>query len=296
MHQKFLCPVCRSQLINGKDSLTCSNGHVYQFSENVLILMGPEKKKKIDEYIAKYFEYRKKDGSLNLITEDFQKLPFIKDFRNSKEWQFRRYSLEVINKITNGQKIRTVLEFGPYNGWLTNRLAEKGYDVTAIDYFNDELTGLRSIKHYKSKWLPVQMDLRDLSIINSKFDLIVFNHSLHFFNSYKRIISDAKLLLNPGGKIIIVGSPFYKDPKRIKETINRIFLNFKTKYEFEFNLFQGEFRGYFDNSDVEYLKEYGFIVNQYSKLRLQNLLTLFLRDRPFFAYCTCINTGNSNIS
>lgn len=284
MFQKFLCPVCKAPLAKVGDSLSCPGGHEYQFSEDVLVLLEPEKKRRIDEYIAKYFEYRKKDGSLNLITEDFKKLPFIKDSRNSKEWQFRRYSLEVINKLTKGLKIGTVLEFGPYNGWLTNRLAEKGYDVTAIDYFNDELTGLRSIKHYNNKWLPVQMDLRDLRIINSKFDLIVFNHSLHFFNSYKKIVSEAESLLNPEGRIIIIGSPFYKDPQKVKDSIVKTFQHFRSKHDFEFNLFTNEFRGYFDRSDLEYLREYGFTIYQYSQLRLQNIKSIILRRKPIYAY------------
>ena len=284
MHQKFLCPVCKAPLVKINDSLSCHGGHVYQFSENVLVLLDPEKKRRINEYIAKYFEYRKKDGSLILITEDFQKLPFIKDSRNSKEWQFRRDSLEVINKITNGLKIGTVLEFGPYNGWLTNRLAEKDYDVTAIDYFNDELTGLRSIKHYSNKWLPVQMDLRDLSIINSKFDLIVFNHSLHFFNSYKKIISDAELLLNPEGRIIIIGSPFYKDPKKVKESINKIFHHFRTEHDFEFNLFLDEFRGYFDMQDRDQMQDSGFKFLNYPHMKQQNIYSVFKSHRPMYQY------------
>ncbi len=284
MHQKFLCPVCKTPLINAENSYACSNGHVYHFSENVLILLEPVKKNKIDNFITKYFEYRKKDGSLNLITEDFQKLPFIKDSRNSKEWQFRRYSLEVINKITRGLKIRTVLEFGPYNGWLTNRLAEKGYDVTAIDYFNDELTGLRSIKHYKSKWLPIQMDLRDLSIINSKFDLIVFNHSLHFFNSYLKIIDDAKKLLNADGEIIILGIPIYKDSTIIISTVKNTFTHFENVHNFDYDLFKGEFKGYFESDDKDKLESTGFKLIGYPQLRLKNITTNVITNKPKYCY------------
>jgi 2-polyprenyl-3-methyl-5-hydroxy-6-metoxy-1,4-benzoquinol methylase len=284
MNQQFLCPVCRTPLINEKDRLACSNDHEYHFSDNVLILLEEKKRKKIDEYIAKYFEYKKNDGTLSVIAEDFQRLPYIRDSGNSKEWKFRKYSLEIINKLTKGLKIKTALEFGPYNGWLTNQLVENGFDVTAIDYFNDELTGLKAIKHYNNKWLPVQMDIRDLSIIRYKYDLIIFNHSLHFFNSYANIIKDAKELLNAGGVIIILGIPVYKEPASIIKSINATFEHYLTEHQFDFNLFPDEFRGYFDLNDKNFLERIGLEFIRYPQLKLQNLIAEFNSIKPKYYY------------
>ncbi len=284
MELNFLCPVCRAPLINGKDSLTCSNGHAYHFNDNVLILLPPEKQNKIDSFISNYFEYKKIDGTLSVFDGDFQSLPYIKDSGTSKEWQFRKYSLEIVDKLTGNLNIKTALEFGPYNGWLSNRLSSKGYDLTVVDYFSVELTGLRAIKHYANKWLPVQMDLRDLSIINKKFDLIVFNHSLHFFNSYSNIIKDAKELLNPGGVIIILGIPVYKDPASIIKSVKDTFVHFKTVHNFDYDLFNGEFRGYFDIGDKAKLKSSGLKLTGYPKLRLKNIAAKVISKRPEYYY------------
>src|SRR5678816_2247141 len=111
MEHKFLCPVCRNPLTNEGENFICSSGHKYSFEEDVLVLLDPVKKKLINTYIKKYFEYKKNDGELNIITANHQQLPFVNDMHGSKEWEFRKYSLEIVNKLTTGINIQTVLEF-----------------------------------------------------------------------------------------------------------------------------------------------------------------------------------------
>ena len=289
MIPEFLCPVCRGKLAFNNARFACTNNHEYFFDGPVLILLDPDKKNHIDRYIRKYYEIKRNENELNLVTGDFDKLPFIKNKLLRDEWDYRKHSLKIIENSIGNTSNGSILEFGPYNGWLTNRLAENGFDIMAIDYFNEDLTGLRTIDRYKNKWLPVQIDLRDLSIIKNKFDFIIFNHSLHFFNSYKKIIEDVVKLLNENGKIIIIGSPFYKETSRVKRNIEKTFQRYNSVNGFNFGLFPGEFRGYFDYSDKSLFVNMGFQINNYKAFIFKNLLSKILKLKPSYHYLTYKN-------
>lgn len=280
----LLCPVCRT-LIDRK-YLTCENNHVYGFDENVFVLLDAAQKAYIDTFTNRLHEIRKREKFHHIKPDDYCTLPFTdnKEFKN--EWRLRRFSLKILKTLLEGRKIKTVLEIGPYNGWLSNRLAGMGFDVTAIDYFADDLDGLKAARYYKNKWSCVQMDLRDISPVKSKFDLVVINHALQFFNNYRETIERSKEILGNGGLLILLGLPFFHNPDEKITAIKENAKYYKDKYGFQIELYPDTFKGFLDLNDYAVIKETGVILKKYPQLLLQNIKALLTSKKAVYFYGT----------
>lgn len=281
---ELLCPVCRT-LIGGQN-FACENNHVYSFDENVFVLLDAAQKTYIDTFTNRLHEIRKQEKFHHIKPGEYCKLPFTdnKEFKN--EWRLRKYSLKILNSLLEGRKVKTVLEIGPYNGWLSNRMAGMGFDVTAVDYFADGLDGLKAARYYKNKWFCVQMDLRDISLIKSKFDLVVINHALQFFNNYREIIGQSKEILENGGLLTLLGLPFFYNPEEKIKAITENAKYYKDKYGFGIELYPDSFKGFLDLNDFAVIKETGVILKKYPQLLLQNIRASLTSKKAVYYYGT----------
>jgi SAM-dependent methyltransferase len=105
-----------------------------------------------------------------------------------------------------------ILDLGAGNGWLSNRLAERGHWVTAVDLLDDPLDGLGAARHYAATFAPLLAEFDHLPLASHQLDLAIFNASLHYSVDCAATLKETLRVLHPRGTLVILDSPMYSDP------------------------------------------------------------------------------------
>jgi SAM-dependent methyltransferase len=186
-----------------------------------------------------------------------------------REWRHRAGDLALVLSLLERKGTRTVLDVGAWNGWLSNRLALQGLQVTAVDYFDDRYDGLGARVFYETDWDAIQMDLLDLSLLDSQFDAIVINRCLQFFPDPAAFVRHATGRLAPGGQLIATGLQIYRNPVRKRRSVAA--LRDAVRQRFGFELFLRPTKGYLDSDDERELTMSGMRLLPHPGSRLRNL-------------------------
>lgn len=256
----------------------CKNDHRFKIEDGVLIFLEDEFGKKLNSRLWRFSEIRKKELAEYLKPQDYPLLPYGDAVTGNTEWRLRQIDLEILLPILKERKGHTVLEIGPYNGWLTHQMARLDLDITAIDYFIDDLDGLKTKKYYQEEWKSIQMDIRDLSIIDESFDVVVVNRCLQFFDDPVEYFSSLKEKITQNGIIILTGLQFFKNPSQKQKQLERIKSDFKREYNFDFMLVP--FKGYLNFEDRQKLSSHYVDLHSYPKLWVSNLKSLLKPSMP----------------
>lgn len=106
------------------------------------------------------------------------------------------------------------LDVGCGGGFFTNELAQRGADVTGIDY---SPYGIQ----FASSRYP-DLDLRQLSALDlyrfaaESFDVVTLLDTIEHISDHKRLLNGVLRVLKPGGKLVIstddAGSPWNRAP------------------------------------------------------------------------------------
>lgn len=203
-----------------------------------------------EEFEQLYIRLRQKEGRI-YTDEETANLPCInKDHPNAKEWEIRAYSLKkLLTYIKHIASDPTILEIGCGNGWLSAQLtaATKG-KVIATDINNTELEQAKRVFHQHSNLSFINCDLRDGTLADKKFDVIIFAASIQYFSSLKEVIDTALEHLTANGEIHLIDSHFYTQKEiaaakqRTKEYYATIGFSELTNYYYHHTM--GELQGY----------------------------------------------------
>ena len=206
----MLCPVCREPL--DPDRLTCEAGHTVPSVSGIVQLVEPGFRARLQRFLDGFQELRESDGRRIHDPAVFPTLPHANTLRRDPEWRMRGYDLAVVRRLIAGRGPLTVLDVGAYNGWLSHNLTADGHRVTAVDHFTDELDGLGARRFYPTDWRPIQLDLRDLSLLDERYDLVVLNRCVQFFPDPPAMAAHAVQHVAPGGMLVLTGLEFFTDP------------------------------------------------------------------------------------
>jgi len=158
-----------------------------------------------------YIAIREKECRL-YTDEQVAQLPFIESSHvHSTEWRIRRRSASrLLNYLGKKKRELTILETGCGNGWLSGRLSDMaGSSVTGIDVNESELNQAKRVFGDRTNIHFLIGDIRDVPS-DKKFDIIIFAASIQYFPSFHLVVANALSILNPGGEIHILDSPFYR--------------------------------------------------------------------------------------
>jgi len=181
------------------DNLYVENNLYYQKN---LALPGPFEKL--------YLLLREKEN--RLYSEDLiRNLPEIPIHHPlQSEWVVRKKSLDLLVRYLGGKnEVKSILEVGCGNGWLSHRLAQKlSAEICGLDVNEFELkqaaelfAGQKVSFVYASLWKPV--------FPAAAFDVIILASSVQYFPHLKDLIERLQEFNTLNGEIHILDSPFY---------------------------------------------------------------------------------------
>ena len=130
--------------------------------------------------------------------------------RHARQWQIRARTFRYFVRHVLPPAPCRILDLGAGNGWLSYRLRELGHEPVAVDIFRDRRDGLAAVRSYPAPFPAVEADFDCLPFADGWFDLAVFNASIHYSPDYERTLTAVRRCLRPGGRLVILDSPVYK--------------------------------------------------------------------------------------
>jgi SAM-dependent methyltransferase len=256
-----LCPTCRDPL--DPRSLRCAGGHGFEKIDGILRLLDPGFGERLDGFLELFQPLREADGRRIADPSVFPGLPQV--LSRDPEWRMRGYDAAVIRRLTEDRVCGTALDVGAWNGWLSHLLAVDGHAVTAVDYFVDELDGLGAHRFYSVGWRSIQTDLRDLSILDQRFDLVILNRCIQFFEDPAAMVTSAAERLEAGGLLVATGLEFFADPSGRRQQVEAMLERFRQHGIVPFI----PIKGYLDTEDLRRLRAAGLELRAYPQLRMR---------------------------
>lgn len=257
----MLCTSCREP-IEGR-SLRCGGGHQFAETDGVLRLLDRGFGERVDNFLTRFEPLREADGRRIRDPAIFPRLPYA--LSRDPEWRMRIYDVEVIRRLMAGRTPGSALDVGAWNGWLSHHLAVDGHAVTAVDYFVDELDGLRAHRFYPVRWRSVQIDLRDLSILDRQYDLVVLNRCIQFFEDPVTMVAAAAERVAAGGLLVATGLEIFADPTGRRRQVE-VMLERHQRHGLEPFV---TVKGYLDTNDRRRLRAAGVELRPYPQLRMR---------------------------
>ncbi|MDZ7345103.1 MAG: methyltransferase domain-containing protein [candidate division KSB1 bacterium] len=210
------CPQCRDSLeieiAKEVRALLCAQcSGRYEIENGIPRLILPAQAKRIEKFCEQYDALRLQEGWASEVPEYYAQLPF-RDLsgRHEREWQWRAASFRFLEnwlEQTYGKRLLQILDAGAGSGWMSRLLAER-HEVLAVDV-NAGPHGLASLPREKRKFMAVQAELQRLPIADNCFDVAIANASLHYLQHPQEFFMQARRLIRPGGKLVVMDSPTY---------------------------------------------------------------------------------------
>jgi len=185
------------------------------------------------QFLEDYAKIRSAEGRASTGSDYYRALPFTDlTGKNSAQWRIRAKSFRYFVRRILPPKPCAVLDLGAGNCWFSHRLAEMGHYPVAVDIFSDEQDGLRAGRHYSVRFPKVEAEFDALPFPSGRFDLAVFNSSIHYSQDYRRTLAEALRCVRPGGQVVIVDSPVYSQREHGERMRAERHANFEREYGF----------------------------------------------------------------
>lgn len=287
------CPTCRRRL--DPSTLCCSLSHCFHYQNGVLVLLGEETAARLVTFATTVAQMRRGRQLRLLDPALYDSLPCGESLQKNIEWRWRCSEVTVVKTLIqrqfNERRPLTLLDVGAYNGWLSHQLSLDGHAVTAVDYFIDEFDGLGAVQHYSSSWQAIQIDLVDLAPLDTRFDVVIMNHGLHFFPDPLAQVKQLMAKVAPGGLLVLLGLLFYRDPRRRRRQVEQANEEHLARYG-QPRLFRPA-PGYLDFDDRTALEALGVVLRPADRFRLVNVLSRLLPALPWrgYGFKTDVNSG-----
>jgi ubiquinone/menaquinone biosynthesis C-methylase UbiE len=164
------------------------------------------------EFFRDYARHRAKEGRAHNI-EELKQLPYLREGPLARQWAVRARTFDAFVKhvIEPAGRPLAVLDLGAGNGWLSYRLARMGHRAVALDIRDDDVDGLGAAAPLRADvpFGSTHASFDDIPFATRRFDVTVFNASLHYAKDLKAVLAEAARVTRSRGILAVLDSPFY---------------------------------------------------------------------------------------
>lgn len=166
------------------------------------------------QFCAEYANHRAREGH-GLSGEALFALPYLSRGPLARQWEIRARTFDafVRRALEPMGRPLAILDLGAGNGWLCHRLGSMGHKTVALDLRDDDVDGLGAARHFLAKspnlFECVKASFDAIPLETARFDVTLFNASLHYARDLAHSLGEAARVTRPGGLIAILDSPFY---------------------------------------------------------------------------------------
>ncbi len=234
----FACSRCHTPLEQvTEDQFFCpADRLVFPRFGGIWRMLLPERQVEYRQFIHEYETVRQAEGRGSTSPAFYRSLPYHDlSGRRPADWRIRAASFDAfLSRVLRPieKKVLRILDLGAGNGWLSNRLAERGHQVAAVDLTTNDFDGLACCRCYETAFLPVQAEFDHLPFPQCSIDLVLFNASLHYATCYERALQEALRVLDAGGRVVILDTPFYRNLTSGKKMVAEREQQFTQQYGF----------------------------------------------------------------
>ena len=169
---------------------------------------------------------------------ELRALPYLATGPLARQWAVRARTFDAfvrlvlrpaIHECEYARPARPVrlLDLGAGCGWLARRAALAGAHAVALDLRDDAVDGLGAALRFDdgndgggdrcstragagtAAFARVAASFDALPLAPGHFDLVVFNASLHYATDLSVVLAEARRVVRPAGRIVVLDSPFY---------------------------------------------------------------------------------------
>jgi SAM-dependent methyltransferase len=237
------CPRCRAPLqnVDGVTRRCVKDRLVFHRVDGIWRMLLPDREVYYAPFIRDYETIRQAEGRGSVEPEYYRTLPY----HPAADWKIRAQSFDallahVITPMEDKGYPLQILDLGAGNSWLSNRLAARGHDVTAVDLTINSFDGLGCYRFYASTFLSVQAEFDYLPIPDHAAAIIIFNASLHYSVNIEQTLKAVLRVLNDAGLIIILDTPVYHDAGSGMQMVAERQSQFTQRYGFASNNLHSE--------------------------------------------------------
>ncbi len=232
---RFSCPGCQQPglPLTGDDATCAACDVTYDCSDSVWNLLPAERAAFFSSFLKSYTRIRETEGRVSGDGDAYRQLPDCPATHTlAWQWVIRRRSFEALmtllaSTLERGSK---VIDLGAGVGWLSNRLHEAGYSPCAVDLSADRGDGLGAARHFKGAWPRIVAEFDCLPLADEQADAAVFNGSFHYSTDYRNTLREAQRLVRPGGLIVILDTPVYKEQGSGKQMLAEQYDDFEKRF------------------------------------------------------------------
>lgn len=168
------------------------------------------------QFFTQYARHRAREGH-RLDVEALRTLPYLRTGPLARQWAVRACSYDAFVRLVllPATEPLAILDLGAGNGWLSRRAACMMHRAVALDIREDEIDGLGAARRLLAEspglFECVVASFDAIPLESERFDVTLFNASLHYSQFLKRTLTEAMRVTRPGGLLVIMDSPFYVD-------------------------------------------------------------------------------------
>lgn len=216
---RWACPSCRGALEADSLGLHCrAEGLQFPRRDGILRCLSPKRAEHHAPFLRQYEAIRDLEAWRQDGAADYRALPFRDPSgRHSDIWRIRARSYETLISDVIVPLERDLdgplrlIDMGAGNCWLSNRLAQRGHHIAAVDLCTTAGDGLGAHINYDTAFEVVQADFDYLPFASGQFDLVIFNGSIHYTNDYAATLSESFRIMGKQGRVVLMDTPLYRD-------------------------------------------------------------------------------------
>lgn len=187
-------------------------------SEGIWRFGGPGFQERFGRFLREYAVVRRAEGRGSEHPAWYRALPDGVRGPHAWEWGIRARSYQALLRCgvvprpgTPGFAPLRIVDMGAGNGWLSARLAQLGHVPLALDVSLDERDGLGAARHHAVGFERAQADFEMMPLAPGAVDRAIWNGAFHYATDYATSLREVLRVLAPGGRIVVLDSPLYRD-------------------------------------------------------------------------------------